>query len=126
VKIMSDDTAIPAIEWVDLGAVSDFKKGSVSVGALPSGMPLAIYRVEDDFYVTADRCTHGGASLSDEGELNGYVIECGWHNGTFDVRTGAALTLPCRSPLPTFSVKVEDERLLLNPKPNRRQASANT
>lgn len=120
---MSDDNSIPAIEWVDLGDINQFKNNAVSMGEIPGGMALAIYRVNDEFFITSDRCTHGGASLSDEGELRGHVIECAWHNGTFDVRTGAALTLPCRTPLPTFTTKVENNRLYVNRKPNRRQAA---
>lgn len=108
-------------EWTVLGNTSDFAEGSVTQANLPSGFPLAVYRVEGDFYVTSDRCTHGAASLSEEGELNGHVIECAWHYGTFDVRTGSALTLPCRAALPTFDTRIEGERVLVKTKPNKRQ-----
>ena len=107
-------------EWMDLGPIDNFNEGEVSKTLLPSGLPVAIYRVEGSFFATSDRCTHGGASLADEGELNGHVIECAWHYGTFDVRTGAALTLPCRANLPTFETRIEASNLQLKTKPNRR------
>lgn len=109
-------------EWITLGNLDDFANESITQSALPSGFPLAIYRVNDEFFVTADRCTHGAASLAEEGELRGYVIECAWHNGTFDIRTGAALTLPCRAALMTYPVKIDGQQLLLYPKPNKRHA----
>ncbi len=108
-------------EWMDLGIPENFAEGSVTRATLPSGFPIAVYRVDGAFYVTSDRCTHGAASLSDEGELDGHVIECAWHYGTFDVRTGEALTLPCRAALPTFSTRIEDDQLLVRTKANKRQ-----
>ncbi len=106
--------------WVELGLIDGFAEGCVKQAQLPNGFPIAVYRVGGKFYVTSDRCTHGAASLSDEGELNGHVIECAWHYGTFDIRTGAALTLPCRATLPTFTTRIEGDQLLVNAKPNRR------
>src|SRR5690606_6825889 len=70
--------------------------------------PIAIYRVGDEFFATADLCTHGKSSLSEEGELDGYIIECGWHFGRFDIRTGAVVALPCTKPLKTYPVTIED------------------
>ena len=74
---------------------------SVELEGLPK---LVVYRIGDEFYCSQDACTHGGASLCDEGDLNGYVIECNWHNGKFDIRTGEPCSLPCTEPLRTFKV----------------------
>ena len=43
-------------------------------------LELAVFRVEGDFYVTDDACTHGPGSLS-EGFQEGHVIECDFHDG---------------------------------------------
>jgi len=107
-------------EWMSLGNLKDFAQGSITQAHLPSGFPIAVYQIDGEFYVTSDRCTHGAASLSDEGELDGHVIECAWHYGTFNVRTGEALTLPCRAALPTFNTRIDGEQLLVNTKPNKR------
>ena len=107
-------------DWIPVGHVDDFVEGSVALAKLPSGFPVAIYRVGGAFHVTADRCTHGAASLSEEGELDGHVITCAWHYGTFDIRTGAALTLPCRTALLTFDTRLDADQLLVRTKPNRR------
>lgn len=74
---------------------------SVDIDGLPR---LAVYRMGNEFFCSEDTCTHGGSSLSDEGDLAGYVVECGLHSGKFDIRTGEPCSLPCTEPLRTFKV----------------------
>jgi p-cumate 2,3-dioxygenase ferredoxin subunit len=82
-------------------AVKSGEMLQVEIAGLPR---LCVYRVSDEFYCSQDLCTHGASSLSDEGDLDGYIIECTWHNGKFDVRTGEACALPCTEALRTFPV----------------------
>jgi nitrite reductase/ring-hydroxylating ferredoxin subunit len=88
-------------------AVSDVESGAMLAVEIEGLPKLAVYRVGDEFYCSADMCTHGAASLTDEGDLDGYVIECTWHDGKFDIRTGAPCALPCTEALRTFPVSVE-------------------
>jgi nitrite reductase/ring-hydroxylating ferredoxin subunit len=69
--------------------------------------PVAVFNVDGRFYATDDRCTHGEASLSD-GFLEGCVVECPFHAGTFDVCTGQALTHPVTESLRTYPIRIED------------------
>lgn len=117
----SEVIASTTSEWAYLCDTADIPEGEIATAKHPGGLDLAIYNVAGAFYVTSDRCTHGAASLYDEGELEGHVVECAWHNGTFDVRTGEALTMPCRVPLRSFETRVEEGRLYINPKPRRFQ-----
>jgi nitrite reductase/ring-hydroxylating ferredoxin subunit len=39
------------------------------------------------------------------------VVECPYHQGRFDVRTGRALGAPVIEPLATYPVKIVDGRL---------------
>ena len=89
-----------------IGSIADFPKGEVRPSMLLDGTVIAVYNVDGMLYVTADRCTHGDASLSDEGTLCGRIVECPWHYGTFDVTTGAAVSLPCSIPLKTYAVAI--------------------
>lgn len=74
----------------------------------PGRSPVAVYHLDGTFYATDDTCTHGNASLAD-GELDeDGTVECPFHAGTFDVRTGAATSFPCVVPLKTYPVVVED------------------
>jgi nitrite reductase/ring-hydroxylating ferredoxin subunit len=72
-----------------------------------AGLTLAVYNVDNNFYVTDDACTHGPGSLS-EGFLDGEVIECNFHQGCFNVRTGEVVTPPCVVPIKTYKTFVED------------------
>lgn len=68
---------------------------------------VVIFNVAGQIYCIADRCTHDDGPLED-GELDGHEVECPRHGARFDIRTGAALCLPATTPVPTFSVRVED------------------
>ena len=68
---------------------------------------VAVFRVGDQAYAIADRCSHAEASLSD-GELFGTEVECPRHGAEFDITTGAALTLPATTPVAAYPVEVVD------------------
>jgi nitrite reductase/ring-hydroxylating ferredoxin subunit len=73
-----------------------------------SGMnPLAVFRSGSEYFVTDDTCTHGSASLSD-GEVVGYEIECPFHFGAFDLRSGKPTASPCSVPLQTYKTELRD------------------
>jgi nitrite reductase/ring-hydroxylating ferredoxin subunit len=57
-------------------------------------------------------CTHEHAYLSD-GVVVDCIVECPFHQGRFDVRTGAAMGAPVIVPLQTFPVQVVDGRLFV-------------
>ena len=78
---------------------------------------LAVYRVDDEFFVTDDDCTHGPGSLS-EGYLDGHVIECDFHNGAFDIRNGEVVAPPCMIPLKTYKIIPDDTQVLIESVPN--------
>ena len=72
-----------------------------------AGLALAVYNVDRTFYVTDDHCTHGPGSLS-EGVLEGDVIECNFHQGRFNVRTGEVVLPPCMIAVRAYHTLVED------------------
>ena len=78
------------------------------------GMSLAVFNIENRFYVTNDACTHGPGSLS-EGYIDGDVIECDFHNGAFNIRTGEVVTPPCMIPLRTYAVHTVDGKVYIDP-----------
>jgi nitrite reductase/ring-hydroxylating ferredoxin subunit len=74
----------------------------------------AVFNVDGLFYVTQDQCTHGPGSLA-EGFMIGAEVECPFHQGRFDVRTGEATAAPCMVPLRIWSVSVVDGKLCIDP-----------
>ena len=84
-----------------------FKAAALAPGemrklVLPDDRAIAIYNVDGKFYATDDLCTHGGASLTEDGTLSGCIIECSWHFGSFNVTTGEVVTTPCNRDLRTY------------------------
>jgi nitrite reductase/ring-hydroxylating ferredoxin subunit len=73
---------------------------------------LAVFNVEGEYYVTDDTCTHGPGSLS-EGYIDGDVVECNFHNGQFDIRTGEVVSPPCMVPVKTYPTTVEDGTVVI-------------
>ena len=91
---------------VELCRTTDVPMGE-AIKVETHGLTLAVYNVDGNFYVTDDSCTHGPGSLS-EGFLDGEVIECNFHQGCFNVRTGEVVTPPCVVPIKTYRTVVED------------------
>ena len=73
---------------------------------------LAVFNVEGEFFVTDDLCTHGPGSLS-EGYIEGDVVECNFHNGQFNIKTGEVVSPPCMVPIKTYKTVVENGRVLI-------------
>jgi nitrite reductase/ring-hydroxylating ferredoxin subunit len=73
---------------------------------------LAVFNVNGEFYVTDDTCTHGPGSLS-EGYITDDVVECDFHNGAFNIRTGEVVAPPCIVPLKTYPAIVEDGKVFI-------------
>lgn len=96
------------VETVALCAVHEIVEGEIKQASLPDGSKVALYRVGGAIYATADTCTHGEASLSEEGIICGRIVECTFHFGTFDVTTGEPTGMPCEIPLKTYPVTVVD------------------
>jgi nitrite reductase/ring-hydroxylating ferredoxin subunit len=86
------------------------KTDDVAVGTAlrveAGGVTVAVFNIEGQFYVTDDACTHGPGSLS-EGYIDGDVVECNFHNGQFDIKTGEVVSPPCMIPVRTYPVTVE-------------------
>ena len=98
--------------WEQVASLADLKAVG---GVMPTAFDrfeLALYLVEDVVYATADRCTHGGARLS-QGYLEGYLIECPLHQGLFDVRTGEVAGPPCKRAVRIFPVRIEDGQIVV-------------
>ena len=66
------------------------------------------------FYALDDVCTHDGGPLS-EGPVDPQegTIACPRHGAKFDIRTGAALTMPATKPTISHEVKVEGDQILV-------------
>ena len=96
---------------IDLCSAAEVAPGTalkVETGELA----LAVFNVAGEFFVTDDMCTHGPGSLS-EGYIEGDVVECNFHNGQFNIKTGAVVGPPCMVPVKTYKTLVENGRVVI-------------
>ncbi len=73
---------------------------------------VVVIHTAGEFYALDDVCTHDGGPLSD-GAVDDSSIACPRHGAKFDVRTGAALTMPATQPTVAHEVKIEGENILV-------------
>ena len=88
---------------VDAGCALKVERGDLT---------LAVFNVAGEFFVTDDACTHGPGSLS-EGYIEDDVVECNFHNGQFNIKTGEVVSPPCMVPVKTYRTIVEDGKVFI-------------
>jgi glycine betaine catabolism B len=76
------------------------------------GQDVCIANVEGKYYAIGNVCTHEGGPLAD-GKLEGYEVECPWHQSRFDVRTGGVTSPPASESEPTYEIKVDGNSILV-------------
>ncbi len=97
---------------VELCSADEVSEGA-ALKVEAAGLVLAVFNVDGEFYATDDLCTHGPGSLS-EGYIEGDVVECNFHNGQFNIRTGEVVAPPCMIPIKTYPTRVEDGKVVID------------
>lgn len=69
--------------------------------------PALVARIDDQFYVVEDVCTHDGQPLAG-GKICDGQIACPRHGAKFDLKTGEAKTMPATKAIKAFYVEVRD------------------
>jgi nitrite reductase/ring-hydroxylating ferredoxin subunit len=68
----------------------------------------AIANVDGRLYAFQNSCPHAGGNLG-EGVLEECVVECPWHAGRWDVRTGRGLSLIAGDDIRVFELRLSGE-----------------
>lgn len=68
------------------------------------GKELLLCNALGEAYVIVNQCPHAAVALA-PGVLRGCVLECPFHGGKLDVRTGKPVTPPIRADIATFAVR---------------------
>lgn len=97
--------------FVKVASVADIPPGARQIVEV-DGIEVVVVNLDGVFYALEDMCTHDGGPLG-EGALEGGQLICPRHGARFDVRTGAALTLPAVEAVPTYAVRVENGDILI-------------
>lgn len=97
---------------VDVAREEELAPGA-ALSVVVGGVPIAIFNVHGELFAIGDTCSHEEFSLA-EGEIeveessDRCTVECALHGARFDLRTGAALSLPAVLPVGSFPVWIED------------------
>ena len=94
-------------EFVRVAAASDIPPGEMTIVEL-EGQEIAVANLNGEFVAFQNECTHRGGPLG-EGILMGDVVECPFHAGQFNVRTGEVVSAPPSEPIATFAVQLEGD-----------------
>ena len=108
---MTDTAPQQARTQIELCDATDVAPGT-ALKVERAGLTLAVFNVDGSFYVTDDHCTHGPGLLS-EGYVDGDIVECYFHGGQYNIRTGAVVLPPCVDPVKTYPAAVRDGKVII-------------
>ena len=95
-------------ENVTVAKADELQPGQGMVAEV-AGKEIALFNVGGTVYALNNTCVHRGGPLG-EGDLDGEVVSCPWHNWEYNVTTGACLTNPSAC-VATFPVVVEGNEI---------------
>jgi len=96
---------------IELCSVDEVAEGE-AIRVEKEGLALAVFNLNGQFYVTDDLCTHGPGLLH-EGYIDGDIVECNFHNGSFNIKTGEVVDPPCMIPIKTYRTVVEGDKVFI-------------
>ena len=94
-------------DFVRVAGVGDIPAGEMLTVQV-DGDDVVLANVDGEIYAFAGECTHKGGPLGD-GVLEGDEVECPFHQGRFNVKTGEATEAPPTEPIQNFQVQVEGD-----------------
>lgn len=88
---------------IDVSELAPGERRSVFV----DDVPALVIRIEDQFFVVEDVCSHDGQPLTN-GAIEGCAIVCPRHSAKFDLKSGTALCMPATEPIRVFQTEIRD------------------
>jgi len=101
--------------FVQVCQVEDIPEFCAHIASL-GGERVAIFKYDGKISAVSNVCQHQNGPLG-EGRVIDGLITCPWHGFQYVPSTGASPE-PFRERIPTFAVKVIDNRVLVHPTPN--------
>lgn len=101
--------------FFDACAVSDLREGcghTVVVG----GSRIALFLQQGRVYALSNVCRHQGGPIG-EGRIVDGCVTCPWHGWNYKAEDGCSPP-PFEEILPTYPVRIEKDRVWVNPQPN--------
>ncbi|XAL99557.1 ferric reductase-like transmembrane domain-containing protein [Phycisphaeraceae bacterium D3-23] len=102
--------------WVDVASVDEIPMDRAKVVTPAKGCTkVAVFRHGDGLSAVANVCSHQGGPIG-EGKVIDGCITCPWHGYQYLPHNGQSPP-PYTEKIPTYELRVEGKRVLLNPEP---------
>jgi len=98
-------------EFVRVAGRGDVPAGEMLIVEI-EGEEIVLANVDGQIYAFGNGCTHRGGPLG-EGLLEGDEVECPFHQGRFNVKTGEAVQEPPTEPIPTYQVQLDGDDIMV-------------
>ena len=98
-------------EFVRVAGRGDVPAGEMLIVEI-EGEEIVLANVDGQIYAFGNGCTHRGGPLG-EGLLEGDEVECPFHQGRFNVKTGEAVQEPPTDPIPTYQVQLDGDDIMV-------------
>ena len=96
-------------DFVKVANLDEVPPGEMKIVEV-DGEEIVVANVDGAIFAFNNTCTHRGGPLG-EGLLMGDVVECPFHGGQFNVRTGEVVSAPPEEPVQTYAVQVEVDEI---------------
>lgn len=73
------------------------------------GEEVVVANLDGEFVCFSNSCTHRQGPMGEGMLLEGGIVECPFHGGQFNARTGEVVASPPEEPLPTYKVQVDGD-----------------
>jgi nitrite reductase/ring-hydroxylating ferredoxin subunit/DMSO/TMAO reductase YedYZ heme-binding membrane subunit len=110
-----DRTPVPQ-SWIDVCAVKEIPEKRARI-VCAGGERIAVFKYDGRLSAISNVCQHQNGPLG-EGKIVGGCVVCPWHGYEYRPDTGAAPP-PFTEAVPTFRVRVIDDRVQVDPRPLR-------
>lgn len=104
-------------DWLDVGSPGEIQENRARIIHLGPDERVAIFRYDTNhFSAVSNACAHQNGPLG-EGRIIAGCITCPWHGFQYRMRDGCS-PAPYTEKIPTYNLKFEGNRLLLDRKAN--------
>ena len=102
--------------WIDVCAPLDIPDMRAVIAPLPKGDRVAVFRYDDKISAVTNACRHQNGPLG-EGRVIDGCITCPWHGWQYRPDDGVSPP-PFTEKIATYNVRIENDRVFVDPKPN--------
>lgn len=71
-----------------------------------------IANIDGNYYTIGNKCTHQNCLLS-EGKIEDGKVKCPCHSSVFDIKTGAVLKSPAKTPATIYKTKMKNNMVFV-------------